>query len=79
MALDILGEFALRAVFEAAIEVLGKGLRKPLYWTGWVLLHSQLRSKPPQHPVFCWAGLAFWVVFAGLSVAAYWYVRHGGA
>lgn len=75
--MDFLSEIALRTVGEAAAEAAVKGLRKPLYWTGWMLLHPLLRTKPPQHPLFCWAGVAFWLVFAGVCIAAYRYV--GGA
>lgn len=74
MALDLGTELIVRTVFEIVVHGIAKLLRRPLYWTGWFLLPAQLQRRPPQHPLFCWTGVAFWLAFAALCAAAYWYM-----
>ncbi|ALN81928.1 hypothetical protein [Lysobacter antibioticus] len=77
MALDFLGEFVLREVFAAGLELAGKALRALSYWTGWALLFPMLRTRAPNHPLFVWAGSLFWLAFIAVFATAYWYLHPG--
>ncbi|WP_408950675.1 hypothetical protein [Lysobacter sp. Hz 25] len=77
MALDFLGEFALRSVFEAGLELAWKAMRMLSYWTGWLLLFPMLRTRAPNHPLFAWAGGLAWLAFIAACAAAYWYLHSG--
>jgi hypothetical protein len=77
MALDSLGEFVLRELFGAGVELVCKALRPVMYWTGWVLLFPMLRTRAQHHPLFAWAGGLFWLAFVAACMAAYWYLDYG--